>query len=104
MGSTRTSILEILRNANSSVSVLRSSRAAHHRKTSQIGTPAHARVAYAGLGCADPSIRGPLGNGRQNNTRPCLARRPVAVLRKLRLGLGSLLAQQRGTCTEMGQL
>jgi ABC-type uncharacterized transport system substrate-binding protein len=31
MGSTRTSILKILRNANSSVSVLRSSRAAHHR-------------------------------------------------------------------------
>jgi len=47
MGSTRTSILEILRNANSSVSVLRSSRAAHYRKTSQIGTPRHSHSAGA---------------------------------------------------------
>src|SRR5215471_16146142 len=46
MGRARTSILEILRNANSSVSVLRSSRAAHHRKTSQIGTPRHWQLCW----------------------------------------------------------
>src|SRR6516165_3503516 len=50
MGSTRTSILEILRNANSSVSILRSCGSARYLaaqrrtivKPSQIGTPAHA--------------------------------------------------------------
>jgi hypothetical protein len=49
MGSTRTSILEILRNANSPVGVLRSSRAAHHRKTSQIGLLLMPRVIAAHL-------------------------------------------------------
>src|SRR5215472_6946452 len=46
MGSTRTSILKILRNANSSVSVLKSSRAALYRKTSQIGTPRHWQLCW----------------------------------------------------------
>src|SRR5262249_46477834 len=49
MGSTRTSILEILRNANSSVSVLRSSRAAHYRRTWQIGPPRHWQLCWRGV-------------------------------------------------------
>jgi hypothetical protein len=51
MGGTRTSILEILRNANSSVSVLRSSRPAHHRKTSQIATPRHWQLCWRRDSC-----------------------------------------------------
>jgi hypothetical protein len=39
--------------------------------------------------CADPSIRGRGENGRQDHTRPCLARSLVAVLRNRRLGCGS---------------
>src|SRR5215831_10312884 len=52
MGSTRTSILEILRNANSS-------GRAHYRKTSQIGTPCSWSRGISRARCADPSIRGP---------------------------------------------
>jgi len=55
MGGTRTSILEILRNANSSVSVLRSSRPAHHRKTSQIATPRHWQLCWRRDSC-EPAI------------------------------------------------
>ena len=64
MGSTRMSILEILRNA----------KFICQRPEKQPGGASVDR-----------------GNGRPDDARPCFARRPVALLRRLRLELGYVI-------------